>query len=113
MVGGGGEKKAIRIAAKYADVSRFVGVPTEELLVQKLNALKRHCDAVKRDCDEIKKGISLTPVIGYSEKAVEAKTRQLAERSITTLEEYRKRLSQLKESLTNAFKRREVTLTRV
>ena len=55
MVGVGGEKKTLRIAAKYADVNRFVGVPTEELLVQKLNALKRHCEAVKRDCDEIQK----------------------------------------------------------
>jgi len=96
MVGGGGEKRTLRIAAKYADISHFAGIPNEEVLDQKLSALKRHCEAVKRDYDEIKKGISLTPIVGYTEREVESKIKQLAERSGTTLEEYQKRIGPVK-----------------
>lgn len=92
MVGGGGEKKTLRIAAKYADISHCAFSPTYEVLDQKLNALKRHCEAVKRSFDDIKKGISMAPIIGPTKEEVEAKMKQRAQRINVTLEEYRKRI---------------------
>lgn len=92
MVGGGGEKKTLRIAAKYADISHFAFNPSEDVLDRKLSALKRHCRDVKRDFDEIKKGISVFPILGFTEKEVEDKIRKRAQRRGMPLDEYRKRL---------------------
>jgi alkanesulfonate monooxygenase SsuD/methylene tetrahydromethanopterin reductase-like flavin-dependent oxidoreductase (luciferase family) len=92
MVGGGGEKKTLRIAAKYADISHFAFSPSEDVLDRKLSALKRHCRDVRRDFDEIKKGISVFPILGFTEKEVEDKIRKRAQRRGLPLDEYRKRL---------------------
>jgi len=96
MVGGGGEKKTLRIAAKYADISHCAFNPSEEVLDQKLSALKKHCDAVNRDFDEIKKGISVVPILGFTEEEIEAKIRQRAQQLGATLDEYKKRLGPVK-----------------
>lgn len=92
MVGGGGEKKTLRIAAKYADISHFAFNPSEDVLDRKLSALKRHCRDVKRDFDKIMKGISVFPILGFTEKEVEDKIRKCAQRRGMPLDEYRKRL---------------------
>ena len=92
MVGGGGEKRTLRIAARYADISHFAFNPSEKVLDQKLIVLRKHCKAVKRDFDEIKKGISVTPIVGFTEKEIEAKIRQLAQSEGIALNEYKKRL---------------------
>jgi len=59
MVGGGGEKKTLRIAAKQASISHCAFNPSMETLEHKLSVLKKHCEAVNRDFDEIKIGISV------------------------------------------------------
>jgi len=92
MVGGGGEIRTLRIVARYADISHFAFNPSEEVLDQKLSALRKHCKAVKRDFDEIKKGISLTPIVGSTEEETQAKIRHRAERIGMTMDEYKKRL---------------------
>jgi F420-dependent oxidoreductase-like protein len=92
MVGGGGEKKTLRIAAKYADISHCAFNPSMEALNQKLSVLKRHCEAVNRNFDEIKVGISLNPFLGSTEDEAEAKIKKRAEQLGLTLDEYRKRL---------------------
>lgn len=92
MVGGGGEMRTLRIAARYADISHFAFNPSEETLNQKLIALRKHCKAVKRDFDEIKKGITVTPIVGLTQEEIEAKVRQRAERIDIALDEYKKSL---------------------
>lgn len=92
MVGGGGEMRTLRIAAKYADISHLAFNPSLEVLDQKLVVLRKHCKAVKRDFDEIRKGISVAPIVGFSDDEVEDKIRQRAEQSGMTPDEYRKRL---------------------
>jgi F420-dependent oxidoreductase-like protein len=92
MVGGGGEKKTLHIAAKYADISHCAFNPPMEALNQKLGVLKRHCEAVNRNFDEIKIGISVNPFIGLTEDEAEAKIRKRAEQLGLTLDEFRKRL---------------------
>jgi alkanesulfonate monooxygenase len=53
MIGGGGEKKTLRLVAQYADACN-IGGPAE-VAAHKLDVLRRHCDAVGRDYDEIEK----------------------------------------------------------
>jgi F420-dependent oxidoreductase-like protein len=47
MIGGGGERKTLRLVAQYADACNIIGPP--EVLAHKLDVLRRHCDAVGRD----------------------------------------------------------------
>jgi F420-dependent oxidoreductase-like protein len=96
MVGGGGEKKTLRIAAKYADISHCAFNPSMEALEHKLGVLKKHCEAVNRDFDGIKVGISVNPFLGATEDEAEAKIRKRAEQLGVALDEYRKRLGPVK-----------------
>jgi F420-dependent oxidoreductase-like protein len=47
LIGGGGERRTLRIAAQYADEWNFWSTPA--LLAQKVGVLHEHCDAVGRD----------------------------------------------------------------
>ncbi|MCB2073132.1 MAG: LLM class F420-dependent oxidoreductase [Novosphingobium sp.] len=51
MIGGGGEKKTLRLVAQYADACNFFGSPDD--VAHKIDVLRRHCDAVGRDIGEI------------------------------------------------------------
>src|SRR5215211_5501363 len=53
LVGGSGERKTLKIVAKYADACNLVGSP--ETVRKKLNILKEHCKSVGRDYDSILK----------------------------------------------------------
>ncbi|MEO6797425.1 MAG: LLM class F420-dependent oxidoreductase [Candidatus Dormibacter sp.] len=52
LIGGGGEKKTLRLVAQYADACNLF--PTPEL-PHKLEVLREHCRAVGRNYDEIEK----------------------------------------------------------
>ena len=51
MIGGGGERKTIRMVAQYADACNFFGPP--EVVAHKIDVLWRHCDNLKRDIRQI------------------------------------------------------------
>jgi F420-dependent oxidoreductase-like protein len=51
MIGGGGEKKTLRLVALHADACNFFGGP--DMVAHKIDVLRRHCDAVGRDIREI------------------------------------------------------------
>ena len=53
MVGGGGERKTLRLVAQYADASNVFGGPEE--CHHKFDVLREHCAAVGRDYDEIER----------------------------------------------------------
>lgn len=53
MIGGGGEKKTLRLVAQYADACNLAG--PADVLAHKTEVLKRHCDTVGRDYDTIEK----------------------------------------------------------
>ena len=55
MIGGGGEKKTLRLVAKYADACNVAG--NAEEIAHKFDVLKRHCDDVGRDYDEIERTV--------------------------------------------------------
>jgi F420-dependent oxidoreductase-like protein len=50
MIGGGGEKKTLRLVAQYADACNLFAGRDE---ARKLEILRQHCDAVGRDYDTI------------------------------------------------------------
>ena len=52
MIGGGGEKKTLRLVAKYADACNLFAGRDE---ARKLDVLRQHCEAVGRDYDTIYK----------------------------------------------------------
>jgi F420-dependent oxidoreductase-like protein len=51
LIGGGGERKTLRLVATYADMWNGFGDP--ETIRHKLDVLRGHCEAVDRDFDEI------------------------------------------------------------
>ena len=56
MIGGGGERKTLRLVAQYADACNlFASSPAE--IQHKLEVIERHCESVGRDPAEIEKTI--------------------------------------------------------
>jgi F420-dependent oxidoreductase-like protein len=63
LVGGGGEKKTLRLAARYADACN-VFATTPDDVAHKLDVLRSHCDAEGRDYDRITKTLlAVRPVL--------------------------------------------------
>ncbi|ASO19753.1 F420-dependent oxidoreductase-like protein [Actinoalloteichus hoggarensis] len=56
LIGGGGERKTLRLVAQYGDACNLFSSSTDEVR-HKLDVLRRHCDDVGRDYDEIRKTI--------------------------------------------------------
>jgi F420-dependent oxidoreductase-like protein len=59
MIGGGGEKKTLRLVARYGDLCNLFGTSREDV-AHKLNVLRDHCDAEGRDYDRIEKTVLFT-----------------------------------------------------
>jgi F420-dependent oxidoreductase-like protein len=53
MIGGGGERKTLRLVAQYADATNVFGGP--EQIHHKYEVLREHCEAVGRNFDEIER----------------------------------------------------------
>jgi F420-dependent oxidoreductase-like protein len=53
LIGGGGEKKTLRLVAQYGDACNLFMMAGAEALQHKLDILKQHCEAVGRDFKEI------------------------------------------------------------
>jgi F420-dependent oxidoreductase-like protein len=56
LVGGGGERKTLLLAARYADASNVFASSPEDV-AHKLEVLRAHCDAEGRDYDAITKTV--------------------------------------------------------
>lgn len=54
LIGGGGEKKTLRLVAQYAQACNLFDSPD---LARKLEVLRGHCEALGRDYDEIEKTV--------------------------------------------------------
>ena len=65
LIGGGGEKKTLRLVAQYADIWNGTSTDTDEL-AHKIDVLHRHCDDVGRDPGVIRKtaGLFIDPFDG-------------------------------------------------
>ncbi|HUP86693.1 MAG TPA: TIGR03560 family F420-dependent LLM class oxidoreductase [Acidimicrobiales bacterium] len=74
LIGGGGEKRTMRIAAEYAD--EWNAWTTPEVLAHKVDVLHRHCDDLARDPDEIQ--VSTQALLFLSEDESWLKDRRAA-----------------------------------
>jgi F420-dependent oxidoreductase-like protein len=84
LIGGGGERKTLRLVARYADACNLMGSPEE--IAHKVAVLRRHCDDVGRDPAEIDVTAlfgNLPPGAGVAEVLAAAKA--LADVGVTTL----------------------------
>jgi F420-dependent oxidoreductase-like protein len=70
LVGGGGEQRTLRIAAKHADMTHWFALGLEALR-KKDEVLLRHCEAVGRDPAEIERTTQVPVVIGATERDAE------------------------------------------
>ena len=78
MIGGGGERKTLRVVAQYADWWNFPGGSVENY-ARKLDVLRQHCQAVGRDYGDIVKTWSPEAI---AIAKTEAEARQIAETSL-------------------------------
>jgi F420-dependent oxidoreductase-like protein len=79
MVGGGGEKKTLRMVAQYADACNLFATPDVE---HKLDVLRGHCERLGRPYDEILKTVYYPFNVGPNGERVDetlAELRRLAE----------------------------------
>ncbi len=70
-IAGGGEKKTLRLAARYADYTNFDGTP--EAFGHKSEILAEHCREVGRDPGEIVRSANYNVVIGRDEAEVRSR----------------------------------------
>ena len=55
MIGGGGEKKTLRLVAKYADACNIFSMAGPEFVQHKFDVLREHCEREGRSYDDIEK----------------------------------------------------------
>jgi len=72
MVGGGGEQRTLRIAAKYADMTHWFAIGIEALQ-HKTELLFRYCDEIGRDPAEIERTMGAPVVVARTSQEIEAR----------------------------------------
>jgi F420-dependent oxidoreductase-like protein len=60
VIGGSGERKTLRLVARYGDATNLIVRDTDEL-AHKLEVLRRHCDTEQRDYASIEKTVLSLP----------------------------------------------------
>ena len=76
LIGGGGEKKTLRLVAQYADSCNIAFYNPDEA-AHKLEVLREHCAAVGRDYDEIEKTAQTRFDLGENGEHVQRTIEQL------------------------------------
>ena len=62
MIGGGGERKTLRLVARYADATNVFGGP--EMIAHKYEVIREHCAEIGRDPEEIERSTLQTLNLG-------------------------------------------------
>ena len=75
-IGSSGEKRSLKLAAKYASIVHFPLPLHPPMLERKVRVLKKHCKAVGRDFDEIMLSTFLHPILGESRDLIEARAKE-------------------------------------
>jgi F420-dependent oxidoreductase-like protein len=76
LVGGGGEQRTLRIAAKHADMTHWFPLGLEGL-AHKTDVLRRYCEQIGRDPDEIERTMAAPVLVGGTEADAQAMWREL------------------------------------
>jgi F420-dependent oxidoreductase-like protein len=86
LIGGMGERKTLRLVARYADASNMMLYQGPRVVAQKLDVLRRHCDAEARDFDTIDRTTLGTVLLAEGQqtpRGVISLCRELAEAGVT------------------------------
>lgn len=75
MIGGGGERKTLRIVAGYADIWNVFGMP--ETVAHKDEVLRAHCAELGRDPSSIERSVGCKIVIRATERAAQARYEEI------------------------------------
>lgn len=78
LVGGVGERRTLRMVARYADMSNFFPLPLDELK-RKIEILERHCEAEGRDPSTILKTVMAPFTLVMSEQEAKVLAERLPE----------------------------------
>lgn len=89
-IAGGGEKKTLRIAAKYANYTNFAGNNPDEF-AHKSEILRAHCADVGTDFDAIVRSANFNVTIGATEAEVEQRNAEHTARIAPVLGEEKAR----------------------
>lgn len=76
LIGGSGERKTLRLVARYADACNLFDSPE---VAHKLDVLRQHCEREGRDYDEIEKTVQTRFDLGPHGERVEATIEHLRE----------------------------------
>jgi F420-dependent oxidoreductase-like protein len=76
LIGGGGEKKTLRLVAQYAQACNLFASPE---LPHKLDVLRRHCADLGRDYDDIEKTVMMRFQPGANGENIDSMLEQLRE----------------------------------
>jgi len=80
MIGGSGEKKTLRLVARYADTCNIFG--DAGVLAHKIDVLRRHCDSLGRDIREIEVTAFIQPQAHWTASDVVRAAHGLAEAGV-------------------------------
>ena len=85
LVGGGGEQRTLKIAAKYADMTHWFPLGLEAL-THKTDILARHCEAIGRDPSTVERTMAAPVIVAATETDARAAWERLPEerRATTT-----------------------------
>jgi alkanesulfonate monooxygenase SsuD/methylene tetrahydromethanopterin reductase-like flavin-dependent oxidoreductase (luciferase family) len=75
LVGGGGERRTLKIVAKFADACNLIG--SVETINRKLTVLRQHCETVGRDYDSILKTKLCTVIINDDANAAKKRVQEI------------------------------------
>jgi len=90
MVGGGGERRTLRTAARYADIMNVFGAVSP--VRHKIEVLERHCDDAGRDPGQIEKSISGVVFVSDDRDLVERVLQAAAQGASVSVEQARTEL---------------------
>jgi len=83
LIGGGGERRTLRLVAEYGDACNLFDIPDEGRTIRhKLGVLRRHCEDVGRPFEAIEKTLSTRLGEGESAEAFAGRCDRLAELGI-------------------------------
>jgi F420-dependent oxidoreductase-like protein len=88
LIGGAGEKRTLRLAARYADACNLFGRP--DTVRQKVEVLRRHCAEIERDPDEVSVTHLIDAMVAPDRKALRDRVNRLRGRN-TTVEAFMSR----------------------
>ena len=95
MIGGGGEKRSLRLAAQYADEWNGSNLEPDGLR-HKLQVLEQHCEAVGRDPGSISHSMLCFAIVGPTEADIDHAAQRLKDALApdldVTIREYREQL---------------------